>query len=192
MIAVHCIRNARKHIGKASATIRRLSTMPDGCIHQINEQVRPWVDLIDKLRAVGIEKEIAIPQIAVMGDQSSGKSSVLEALSGVQFPRGAGLVTRCATELRMKNKKDAQWSARISLTWNDPQPAEAGEVDSPDQIGDKISKLTEVLLVARGSTFESEHSILIELTSPDVPDLTIIDLPGIVRTTLEGQSTRRI
>ena len=30
-----------------------------------------------------------------MGDQSSGKSSVLEALSGVPFPRGTGLVTRC-------------------------------------------------------------------------------------------------
>ena len=34
------------------------------------------------------------PQIAVMGDQSSGKSSVLEALSGVPLPRGSGLTTR--------------------------------------------------------------------------------------------------
>jgi len=33
-----------------------------------------------------------------MGDQSSGKSSVLEFLSGVPFPRGTGLVTRCATQ----------------------------------------------------------------------------------------------
>jgi interferon-induced GTP-binding protein Mx len=156
----------------------------------INNQVRPWLDLIDRLRAVGIEKDLPIPQIAVMGDQSSGKSSVLEALSGVHFPRGAGLVTKCATELRMKNKKDTPWSAQVSLTWGYPQPSEAGKVENPDEIGPKIAKLTEILLQARGkqATFESEHSILIELVSPDVPDLTIIDLPGIVRTTLEGQS----
>lgn len=40
-----------------------------------------------------------------MGDQSCGKSSVLEALSGVQFPRGSGLVTRCPVQLIMKRSK---------------------------------------------------------------------------------------
>ena len=145
---------------------------------------------MDKLRAIGIEKDVPIPQIAVMGDQSSGKSSVLEALSGIPFPRGAGLVTKCATELQMKNRQDVSWSAKISLTWNRPQPSESGVVCSPDEIGPKIAKLSEILLQTRGqnASFESEHSILIELVSPEVPDLTIIDLPGIVRTTLEGQS----
>ena len=145
---------------------------------------------MDRLRALGIEKDLPIPQIAVMGDQSSGKSSVLESLSGIPFPRGAGLVTRCATELRMKNKKGFAWSAHISLTWDRPQPLESGPVSSPDEIGPKIEKLTEILLQTRGknASFESEHNILIELVSPDVPDLTIIDLPGIIRTTLEGQS----
>ena len=90
----------------------------------------------------------------------------------------------------MKNKKDSPWSAHVSLTWSYPQPSEAGKVENPNEIGPKIARLTEILLQARGknATFESEHSILIELVSADVPDLTIIDLPGIVRTTLEGQS----
>lgn len=48
---------------------------------------------------------VALCQIAVMGDQSCGKSSVLEALSGVQFPRGSGLVTRCPVQLIMKRTK---------------------------------------------------------------------------------------
>ena len=60
----------------------------------LERNVRPYIDLIDKLRLIGIERDLPIPQIAVMGDQSSGKSSVLEAISGVPFPRGAGLVTR--------------------------------------------------------------------------------------------------
>lgn len=63
---------------------------------------RPALDLVDSLRALGIEQDFAIPQIAVMGDQSSGKSSVLEAISGIPFPRGSGLVTRCATQITMK------------------------------------------------------------------------------------------
>lgn len=56
--------------------------------------MRPCIDLIDSLRSLGVEKDLALPAIAVIGDQSSGKSSVLEALSGVALPRGSGkLVT---------------------------------------------------------------------------------------------------
>lgn len=40
--------------------------------------VRPWLDLVDELRAHGISQDLPLPQIAVMGDQSCGKSSVLE------------------------------------------------------------------------------------------------------------------
>lgn len=54
------------------------------------EKVRPCIDLIDSLRALGVEQDLALPAIAVIGDQSSGKSSVLEALSGVALPRGSG------------------------------------------------------------------------------------------------------
>lgn len=58
--------------------------------NQYEERVRPCIDLIDSLRALGVEKDLALPAIAVIGDQSSGKSSVLEALSGVALPRGSG------------------------------------------------------------------------------------------------------
>lgn len=54
------------------------------------EKIRPCIDLVDSLRALGIEKDLSLPAIAVIGDQSSGKSSVLEALSGVALPRGNG------------------------------------------------------------------------------------------------------
>ena len=54
------------------------------------DDVRPLIDLIDKLREYGLDKDVPLPSIVVVGDQSSGKSSVLEALSGVQLPRGIG------------------------------------------------------------------------------------------------------
>lgn len=57
---------------------------------QYEQKVRPCIDLIDSLRSLGVERDLALPAIAVIGDQSSGKSSVLEALSGVALPRGSG------------------------------------------------------------------------------------------------------
>ena len=157
----------------------------------MESNVGPLINLVDQLRALGVEKDIAIPQIAVMGDQSSGKSSVLEAVSGIPFPRGSGLVTKCATELRMKKAPaGTAMTASVKLSWTQEQPSMAGSVDTYDAISKKIEELTEVMLLARGTnaTFESEHSIVIDLVAPTVPDLTVVDLPGIVRTSTEGQS----
>ena len=47
------------------------------------------LDLIDELRMEGLSADLPLPQIVVIGDQSSGKSSTLEALSGIQLPRGS-------------------------------------------------------------------------------------------------------
>ena len=155
----------------------------------VERRIRPYIDLMNELSGTGIEKDLPIPQIAVMGDQSSGKSSVLEAISGVPFPRGSGLVTKCATELRMK-KVSTSWKAKAYLSWPREQPKAAGLIANPEELGEKIEELTESLLLARGAgtTFEAEYKIVIELEAPNVPDLTVIDLPGIVRTAVEGQS----
>ena len=68
-----------------------------------NTNVRPFIDLIDALRQLGLEKDVSLPAIAVVGDQSSGKSSVLEALSGVQLPRGSGWQEKNLTRIESLN-----------------------------------------------------------------------------------------
>ncbi|KAK8038602.1 hypothetical protein PG993_007013 [Apiospora rasikravindrae] len=54
---------------------------------------------IDKLRELNVGALIPLPQLVAVGDQSSGKSSVLESVTGFSFPRAAGLCTRYATQI---------------------------------------------------------------------------------------------
>ena len=66
-------------------------------------KVRPLLDAVDQLRGLLVAEPIRLPTIVVVGDQSSGKSSVLEALSGVSLPRGQNITTRCPLILRLIN-----------------------------------------------------------------------------------------
>jgi interferon-induced GTP-binding protein Mx1 len=158
-----------------------------------DDKVRPMLDLVDKLRHIGIEKDLPIPQVAVMGDQSSGKSSVLEAMCGIPFPRGTGLVTRCATQIIMKRDLlGTEWSAKVKVRMFSQSQLPTFElqlhqkdslrdiatVTCPADISDHITDLTKELIKSSGSDF-SLDSIVIEVTSPDVPDLTVVDLPGM-------------
>jgi len=54
---------------------------------------------IDQLFACNVGEYINLPQLVVVGDQSSGKSSVLEGLTKLKFPRNSGLCTRFATQI---------------------------------------------------------------------------------------------
>lgn len=64
--------------------------------------MRSMISLIDKLRDFHLNDYISLPRIAVVGEQSSGKSSLLESICGLNFlPRGSGIVTRRPLELRM-------------------------------------------------------------------------------------------
>jgi GTP-binding protein EngB required for normal cell division len=147
--------------------------------------VRPCLDLVDALRNIGVQEKIPIPQIAVMGDQSSGKSSVLEQLSGVQFPRGTGLVTRCATQITMSQGET--WSAELRATGG--SDVRRVTEDQQAELGRHIEELTTELCGGGDGFCGPDKFIEVKLVAPDAPDLTIIDLPGIVRTHISGQDT---
>ncbi|XP_053167168.1 interferon-induced GTP-binding protein Mx-like isoform X2 [Hemicordylus capensis] len=147
---------------------------------QYEEKIRPCIDLIDSLRALGVEKDLALPAIAVIGDQSAGKSSVLEALSGVALPRGSGIVTRCPLELKLKKMQDrTEWKGKI-VYLNTEQ-----DLTSPSQVEDAIKRAQNAMA---GEGVGISHDLIsLEISSPDVPDLTLIDLPGIARVAVGNQ-----
>jgi len=62
-----------------------------------SESEKQLLDVIEEIRGYDINHEIELPQLVVCGKQSSGKSSVLEAISKIPFPRKNGICTRFAT-----------------------------------------------------------------------------------------------
>ncbi|XP_076405424.1 interferon-induced GTP-binding protein Mx2-like [Peromyscus maniculatus bairdii] len=148
---------------------------------QYEEKVRPCIDLIDSLRALGVEQDLALPAIAVIGDQSSGKSSVLEALSGVALPRGSGIVTRFPVLLKLKKlEQGEEWRGKVTYDGIEV------ELSDPSEVEDAINKGQNFIA---GLKLEiSDKLISLYVSSPNVPDLTLIDLPGISRGDVSNQS----
>ncbi|KAM6314171.1 LOW QUALITY PROTEIN: interferon-induced GTP-binding protein Mx-like [Podargus strigoides] len=149
--------------------------------NQYEEKIRPCMDLINNLRALGVERDLSLPAIAVIGDQSSRKSSVLEALSGVPLPRGTGIVTRCPLELKLERIPATQaWKGKICYRNISMELQNASEVEKV------IREAQDVLAGTRGAI--SGELISLGIWSPDVPDLTLIDRPGIARVAMGAQT----
>ncbi|KAG2457184.1 MXE protein, partial [Polypterus senegalus] len=148
--------------------------------HQYEQKVRPYIDLIDFLRSLGIDQDLPLPSIAVIGDQSSGKSSVLEALSGVSLPRGSGIITRCPLEMKMKKIREGKpWKG--TLKYRDIEM----HLHDPKFVEEEILKAQNI--IAGTASGISTELISLKIESSQVPDLTLIDLPGIARVAVGDQ-----
>ncbi|TFK00956.1 Interferon-induced GTP-binding protein Mx [Platysternon megacephalum] len=172
--------NMKQQVGISDLEEQQNKNAEHTLYNYYEEKIRPCIDLIDSLRALGVEKDLALPAIAVIGDQSSGKSSVLEALSGVALPRGSGIVTRCPLELKLKKLAPQQeWKGKISYRDIDE------ELHDPSVVEKEIRKAQDAM--AGEGVGISQELISLEISSPNVPDLTLIDLPGIARVAVGNQ-----
>src|SRR3954471_7826018 len=86
---------------------------------------RDLLDIIDRLRSQGVSHYVDLPEIIVCGDQSAGKSSVLEAISRMPFPTKDGLCTRFATELVLRRGPSA--TTKVSITPGESRFGESKE-----------------------------------------------------------------
>lgn len=149
---------------------------------------------IDKLRAYGISDIISLPQLVVCGDQSSGKSSVLEAITEVPFPRKDNLCTRFATELVLRRSPQKKVLVKI-LPGNHRNEAEREALALFTQTIDDFSELpalmesaTAQMGIKPSSSSFSRDVLSIEISGPNRPQLTIVDLPGLIHTANKAQT----
>lgn len=84
-------------------------------IKQLSISMKTMVKKIQDLRHLGIENsKLPLPKIVVVGDQSTGKSSLIEGISEIKVPRSAGCCTRCPLEINL-SESDSAWSCRVLL-----------------------------------------------------------------------------
>ncbi|XP_024311649.1 dynamin-related protein 3A isoform X2 [Brachypodium distachyon] len=132
---------------------------------------------LDGDAAAGVE----LPQVAAIGGQSSGKSSVLEALVGRDFlPRGPDICTRRPLVLQLVRHSAPE-------EWGEFLHAPGRRFHDFEHIKREIQSETDK--EAGGNKGVSEKQIRLKIFSPNVIDITLVDLPGITRVPVGDQPT---
>lgn len=166
--------------------------------HELAGEQGQLLDLLGKLQYAQLEN-VKLPQIVVVGDQSAGKSSVLEAITGIPFPREAGACTRFATEIRLRRSPESSINVSIIPDRNRP----SSEQDQLLDFGRLISSNSPFDLTVMGAAeliapkgiagrFAARDILVVEKKGPDMPLLTLVDLPGLVRNPNKDQSLEDI
>ncbi|PKU81434.1 dynamin-related protein 3A-like isoform X2 [Dendrobium catenatum] len=154
----------------------------------VGSSVIPIVNkLQDIFTQLGNSSTIDLPQVAVVGSQSSGKSSVLEALVGRDFlPRGSDICTRRPLVLQLMN-----------ILRRSDAPAEGGEewaefLHLPENRFYNFSEIRREIQAetdreAGANQGVSDKQIRLKIFSPNVLNITLVDLPGITKVPVGDQ-----
>ncbi|KAG1746767.1 P-loop containing nucleoside triphosphate hydrolase protein [Suillus paluster] len=168
---------------------------------------RRMLDLINRLHMTGVQTDMDLPMIAVIGSQSAGKSSLIESISGITLPRSAGTCTRCPTECKL-SRSEGPWKCIVKLhitTGPSGQPCDVTNVSFGSPITDKADVEDRIRRAQRAilspsidaqkflydsdlddRTAEeaelsfSKNSVSLEISGKDVADLSFVDLPGLI------------
>ncbi|KAH9913078.1 dynamin protein dnm1 [Epithele typhae] len=138
------------------------------------------IKLVNKLQDTfaNLGGELDMPQLAVVGSQSAGKSSVLETIVGRDFlPRGSGIVTRRPLVLQLIH------------TPVPDHPVDYTEWGQFLHIDKRFSDFNDIRKEIEQETFRvagqnkgiSKLPIHLRICSPNVLDLTLVDLPGLTK-----------
>ncbi|KPA80617.1 putative GTP-binding protein [Leptomonas pyrrhocoris] len=137
-------------------------------------------ELHDAFAGVKMNIKLNLPQIAVVGSQSCGKSSVLESIVGKDFlPRGSGIVTRCPLVLQLvqlSQKNDEEWGEFLHIP--NKKFYNFGEINE---------EITRRTIEMAGPSAITDKPINLKVYSPAVLNLTLVDLPGLVMNAVGDQ-----
>lgn len=140
---------------------------------------RKMIEIRSMLNQVGQSGSLSLPSIVVIGSQSSGKSSVLEAIVGHEFlPKGSNMVTRRPIELTLVNTPSTK------AEYGEFPALGLGKITDFSQIQ---RTLTDLNLAVPAEVCVTNDPIQLSIYSPNVPDLSMIDLPGYIQVSGQDQ-----
>ena len=143
------------------------------------KKLRKLINLIDQLRDCGVNEYIKLPRICSLGTQSSGKSSVLESIVGLDFlPRGDGVVTRRPLELRLCHINHGE-------PWAIFEERKGVKFTDFVKVRETIEALTDEVCKTNKNIIDKP--IVLNVYSQTCPDLTLVDLPGVTRVPIGDQ-----
>ncbi|KIW06705.1 hypothetical protein, variant [Verruconis gallopava] len=157
-----------------------------------DEKENQFLDLVDEMRKHGLERELSLPRLVVCGKQSSGKSSVLEAITRLPFPRGDTTCTRFVTEIRMI--RDAELSSttvsvtiRPGLNRNEIDAQVLKKFDetcTPDGFEALFTRAASAMGILEDEMDEmfqfSQDTLCVEIKGPHCQRISLVDLPGLI------------
>lgn len=160
-----------------------------------SEEQRLVLDTVAQVRKCGLESILALPQLVVCGDQSAGKSSVLEALTQIPFPQNDELCTRFATEIIMRRATID--SLTIKVIPDDARPSDEREsIQAFTEIITDFKELPGIMdkaMVVMGiggtgsqSSAFARDVLSVEIEGPSRPQLILVDLPGLIQNETKG------
>jgi dynamin 1-like protein len=153
------------------------------------ESMQDLIPVMNKLQdvfgTIGSE-QLDLPQIVVVGSQSSGKSSVLENIVQKDFlPRGKDIVTRRPLVLQLMNLKETDDGSAVQKEYAEFLHLPETTFTDFDLVREEIERETE--RVAGAQKGISREPIYLKIYSPKVLNLTLVDLPGITKVPIGNQ-----
>lgn len=142
------------------------------------KKIRPVLDLLDDVRELMgdiVGEGIEIPCTVVVGNQSAGKSSLIERLLRIRMPRGEGMVTK--TPVVISLRQGSEENIHIHKKGMAPKDIEKSAIAS------EMETLSNIILGTDPNPLAAKYKlskepIYLNVTRPDLVDLTLVDLPG--------------
>ncbi|KAE8391222.1 P-loop containing nucleoside triphosphate hydrolase protein [Aspergillus alliaceus] len=174
--------------------------------HFVGVESSEQLAFIDELQALGLSNTIKLPELVVVGDQNTGKSSVLQAITEVSFPVKDTMCTRFPIQISFRQTSTTkEFPVKATVV---PGPLSEEDDDlrarvqdfaiekkelTSEAMGEIIDKATECIFGEQKSTKHltlSDATLRIERSGPDEMHWTIVDLPGLIRGGKSGKGEK--
>jgi hypothetical protein len=168
-----------------------------GSIFDVKGKEAQLLDVMDKLRDLSTRHQYPLPdlpQIIVCGSQTAGKSSVLEAIAEIPFPRSTGVCTKYVTRVTLERKEDGMIRMEIIPDKTRPETEKKSlalfkkEILLSQWKNDELGLMNDAVKEVDSKIFDGSRKgktwtkdiLSMTISAPDKRPLQVLDLPGLI------------